>query len=223
MHIPNASQKDVLFKAGLEERKICFSLDDSESEVMEKITSDAVDSNHNYIGFPKLKTCGGFELLKCRQNCRELSIIDCQWNARNLKLYLGSQARIYVRPIQQQLSVEPVRDTCDEEQPQVHCHGCRQMCSVKKLREHLLVCDAEELPALDLNIKNIVSEQRDALDDQLPDLDLDEVFKSVVNTESIESLNTAILSNVTMTTCPSTSNENVTQEQVTDDSQRLIV
>lgn len=129
---PTTQQKEVNFKAGLGEKRICFSLDDNESAVMDKISSDIVPAtctsdNANgkkSLGFPQLKTSGGFELLKCRQNCRELCIIDCQWNAGTLKSYLGAQAKIYVRPIQKCLSTKPVNENSVPEQSQVHCHGC---------------------------------------------------------------------------------------------------
>jgi len=72
-------EKDTLFKAGLGPKKIQFNTEDSEDEVLDKISSDCIKDNET-IGFPKLKKCGRFELLKCHQNCRELTLIDCEWS-----------------------------------------------------------------------------------------------------------------------------------------------
>ncbi|VDH90130.1 Hypothetical predicted protein [Mytilus galloprovincialis] len=147
-------QKEVNFKAGLVEKRICFSLDDNESAVMDKIssdifpatcTSDNADGKKS-LGFPQLKTSGGFELLKCRQNCRELCLIDCQWNAGTLKSYLGAQAKIYVRPIQKCLSTKPVNENSVPEQS--------QMFTVRELRNHLQTC---------------ISQNSDSESDDLPD------------------------------------------------------
>lgn len=74
----NCTEKETNFKAGLGPKKICFSTNDTESEVMAKISSDAIDEKSENLGIPQLQTCGGFELLKCRQNCRDLTVIDCK-------------------------------------------------------------------------------------------------------------------------------------------------
>ena len=103
---------------------------------MAKIFSDAIDENSENLGIPQLQTCGGFELLKCRQNCRDLTLIDCEWNAMTLKKFLGNQAKIYVRPIQRSLSTDLVNEHSEQEQSKAHCHYCRQMFSVRELREH---------------------------------------------------------------------------------------
>jgi hypothetical protein len=167
--IPTAQQKEIYFKAGMAPKKICFSLNDTESEVMEKISSDALDEkseNKNmYLGFPQLQTCGGFELLKCRQNCRELNVIDCEWNAKTLKTFLGNQAKIYVRPIQRSLSTDPVNEHLEQEYSKVNCHHCRKMFSVRELREHVHVCESRA---------RLISEADS--EDELPDPHLIEVI-----------------------------------------------
>ena len=60
-------------------------------------------------GFPKLKNCGGFELMHCVANCRTLSVIECASSVRELKANVGNQPKIYLRPIQKDLSTAPVR------------------------------------------------------------------------------------------------------------------
>ena len=62
-------KKTVLMKVGLGAKKVQFDLDDEESDVMRKLESDDL-KNGETIDFPQLKSCGGFELMNCKQNCR---------------------------------------------------------------------------------------------------------------------------------------------------------
>ena len=61
------------------------------------------------LGFQQLKDAGGFELLQCQSNCRKLSMITCPWTVKDLKANLGTQSKIYVRPIQHNLSTKPLK------------------------------------------------------------------------------------------------------------------
>lgn len=59
--------------------------------------------------FPKLKKCGGFELLRCVPSTRDLELIPspvCH-SPRLLRNRIGT-ARIFIRPIQADLSIEEV-------------------------------------------------------------------------------------------------------------------
>lgn len=80
--MPSSSEKEILFKAGLGIRKIQFLTSDTEA-----VTSDMSIGSGQTIGFPQLNNCGGFELLKCTQDSRELSLIDCEWSGYQLKTY----------------------------------------------------------------------------------------------------------------------------------------
>ncbi|CAG2213685.1 unnamed protein product [Mytilus edulis] len=91
------------------------------------------------LGFPQLKQCGGFELLICRQNSRELNLVECEWNVRNLRCYLGPQAKLYIRPIQKNISVTAIKK-CSDAEAKVKCHNCLSEYSVRELREHLTKC-----------------------------------------------------------------------------------
>ena len=73
-------------------KKIKVYLEDDEQTVIGKITSETQDAAGFSIGFPQLKTCGGFELMRCATNCRDLSIISCAWNAKDLCSSLGGWA-----------------------------------------------------------------------------------------------------------------------------------
>lgn len=157
--IPTAEEKDVLFRAGLGANKIQFELDDGESDVIRKMSFDGL-KNGDTIGFPQLRNCGGFELLKCKQNCRELTLIICQWDVRSLKSCIGNQAKIYLRPIQHDLNTTPIKSNGGEETSvaKVHCKGCQNMFSVRELRTHVQTCtsenngdDSDELPDPGIN------------------------------------------------------------------------
>ena len=62
---PSAAEKQILFKAGLGLKKIKLDLEDDEQMVTDKIMSEIQDSTGNAMGFPQLKTCGGFEMMRC--------------------------------------------------------------------------------------------------------------------------------------------------------------
>ena len=70
--VPSATEKDILQSAGLGFKKIKLDLFDSEEAVFRKLTSDQKvdieDENAPTVGYPALKTCGGFELLSCIAN-----------------------------------------------------------------------------------------------------------------------------------------------------------
>ena len=143
---PSASEKQILFKAGLGLKKIKLDLEDDEQTVMGKITSETQDATGHPMGFQQLKTCGGFELMRCASNCRDLSTISCSWNAKDLRSSLGGgQGKIYLRPIQKSFSMCEVKEKC---------YMCNQEVLVRKLRDHLWSCTA----GLDSDGENLVSD-----------------------------------------------------------------
>ncbi|KAH3817794.1 hypothetical protein DPMN_119349 [Dreissena polymorpha] len=125
----------MLLKAGLGFKKIQFT---SEDNLMEKVCSDDKDENNECVGFPQLKHSGGFELLRCQANSRELTVIDCPWTVKGLKKFIGSQTKIYIRPIQQNLSTEPIRAETVEADIREACRNCGLMIPVQCLRSHCL-------------------------------------------------------------------------------------
>ncbi|CAB3983909.1 Arylsulfatase B [Paramuricea clavata] len=126
--IPNSIEKQILRNAGLGLKKIKFEVSDNAQQVVDTIMSDEKADNDEPIGFPQLRQSGGFELLRCLPNCRELRMIDCPWTVRNLKATLGSQSKIYARPIQRNFQL--VREKCQ---------GCQEDFM---LSEHLYTCTA---------------------------------------------------------------------------------
>jgi hypothetical protein len=74
-----------------------------ENELAEKLISNEKNEDGEFVGFPKLADGGGFELLRCTQNCRELTLIDCAWSTKELQKNVNPQVTIYIRPIQRNL------------------------------------------------------------------------------------------------------------------------
>ena len=140
--VPTASEKQILFKAGLGLKRIKFDVDDNEEAVVKKITASETEDGSvsaEVLGFPQLHNCGGFELMRCVANCRELVVIDGSWAVKELKANGGTQAKIYVRPIQKSLSTKPL---AAEKTSQVKekCISCDKELFVHELRKHSFVC-----------------------------------------------------------------------------------
>ena len=138
--VPTATEKQVLQKAGLGIKRIKFEIDSHEKAVLETITSSEVNSETGQtIGFSKLKECGGFELMTCVANCRNLSTLDCAWSVKSIKANIGGQSRIYVRPIQIDLSTTPLSEDspCEIKEK---CILCGQDVLVRNLRTHVYMC-----------------------------------------------------------------------------------
>ena len=140
--VPTSSQKQILYKAGLGIKKIKLDLDDVEQTVKDKITSDVEeDEVQTVVGFPQLRSCGGFEMMQCLPKCRDLSVINSSWSASALKSCIGGeQAKIYLRPIQKSLSTTPIDTNKNESSIKETCNICQQEFLVRELRSHVWVC-----------------------------------------------------------------------------------
>ena len=87
--------------AGLGERKVFIPNIRCSDTEFRKILIEA---------FPKLEGCGGFELMRCIPNSKELTPIPISTaqSPMMLKATIGN-GRVFVRPIQKNLSLEPVK------------------------------------------------------------------------------------------------------------------
>uniref|UniRef100_A0A8W8NRB8 HECT domain-containing protein n=1 Tax=Magallana gigas TaxID=29159 RepID=A0A8W8NRB8_MAGGI len=172
MKVPTSMEREVLFKAGLGYKKIQLCEEDKEDDMMEKLT--------NENNFYQLKNIGGFELLRCKSNCRELCAIDCPWTVSDLKAAVGSQAKIYIRPIQRSLSLkqtQPQKETTRKEK----CKGCKKEYPINDLRNHVKYCFlSKEFPESD-------EEQY-----ELPDPFGEENITNLYNIQMNESLQTPL-------------------------------
>ena len=130
--IPTRQEKMVLQKAGLGTKRICFLISDNEKDVQKKLEDE----------FPKLKNIGGFELLYCQSNCRDLKVVTSKWNVEVLKTVLGSQAKLYVRPIQKCIELTEEEN---QEEPEIKekCNNCQGLYSILELRKHVEECEVE--------------------------------------------------------------------------------
>ena len=126
--VPTATEKQVLQKAGLGIKKIKFEI------VVNSETGQT-------IGFSKLKECGGFELMTCVANCRNLSTLGCAWSVKSIKANIGGQSRIYVRPIQKDLSTTPLSEDspCEIKEKCIPVL-CGQDVLVRNLHTHVYMC-----------------------------------------------------------------------------------
>ena len=134
--VPNSQEKQILYKAGLGMKKIKFFPDDGEQEVYNKLTSADPENG----GFPKLKDCGGFELLQCTANCRDLEVLKCAMSVKELKNHISGQGKIYIRPIQRSLSTIPLPPQRNESKIKEKCSVCSDIFYVKDLRTPFLTC-----------------------------------------------------------------------------------
>ena len=130
-----ATEKKTLHQAGLGCKKIKLLVDDSEEAVLDKLTSDAKDEYGSTVGFPQLRTCGGFEMLQCLANCRDLSVIGSSWSVQDLKSALGGQATIYLRPIQKSLSTRSIEPKSSGSLLKEKCRWCQRAFLFSELRE----------------------------------------------------------------------------------------
>jgi hypothetical protein len=121
-------------------KKIKLQLNDSEEQVAEKILSADLNEENETIGFPQLRDGGGYELLQCLSNCRQLSLISCAWSVKELKANLG-QSKIYIRPIQKSLSTKSNQPETTVKVKQT-CNGCQKEFYMCELRSHLYSCTA---------------------------------------------------------------------------------
>ena len=95
----NKYERSLLAEAGLGEKVIAVP-DTSSIDEFKAVIEDA---------FPKLEGCGGYEILRCVPNSKDLELISpvISQTPRLLRGIIGA-GRIFIRPIQQNLSASPV-------------------------------------------------------------------------------------------------------------------
>lgn len=132
--VPTSSEKSVLYKAGLGVKRIQLDSDCTYEDMCKVLESN----------FQQLQHAGGYEFMKCKQNCRDLVQIDCVWTPYHIKSNLGSQMKIYLRPVQNNLDTTPLLDNLQDECiPKEKCKHCRQLINVRDLRAHLQICEID--------------------------------------------------------------------------------
>ena len=106
-----------------------------------KLTSEDPENG----GFPELKGCGGFELLQCTANWRNLEVLKCAMSVKELKNHISGQGKIYLRPIQRSLSAIPFVPQRNESKIKEKCSVCSDIFYVRDLKKHFLTCCASAL------------------------------------------------------------------------------
>ena len=167
----------MLLQAGLGCKKIKLLEVDTEEDVLNKLTSDAKDEFGNTLGFPQLRTCGGFEMLQCLANCRDLSVIVTSWSVHDLKSALGGQAKIYFRPIQKNLSTRFQEPKRSESLLKEKCRWCQKPFLFSELRDSMV---AATQPA-----NYVTSPSIQATNQQLGGEAVDDARRSISNLEDI--------------------------------------
>lgn len=186
--VPSSTDKEILQKNGLGNRKIQLMETSTSEEVMQKLIEE----------FPKLIEAGGFELLRCSPNCRNLVLLNCNWDTVSLRQNVGSQAKIYIRPIQNNLSIneiDTVKDKIEEK-----CIRCSYLINVRELREHLKIChdghQAATLPGTSLVENSVAPSLKDGQEaTSLPETDL---VGNSVTIDYVESDDLTLFINPTM-------------------------
>ena len=104
--VPSRVEKAFLEKEGLGETTISFPLDTTPSEFKKKLCAV----------FPPLLNSGGYELLHCIPNTKDLAVIPVTTSnpIANLQLNTG-KGRIYIRPIQENLRTSEDYEEIEEE------------------------------------------------------------------------------------------------------------
>ena len=89
--------KKKLSDAGLGEKRLQVSVNASAIDLHRAITT----------AFPKLEDCGGYTLLKCIPNSRNLQVLEpyTSHTPKSLRDVVG-QSRIYIRPLQKSISLD---------------------------------------------------------------------------------------------------------------------
>ena len=130
----------MLPQAGLGRKKIKFLEDDTDEDVLNKLTSDAKDEFGNTSGFPQPRTSGGFEMLQCLANSKNISVSGTFWSFCDLQSALGGQAKIYPRPIQKNLSTRSEEPKRSESLLKEKRCCCQKPFLLSEMREHSLQC-----------------------------------------------------------------------------------
>ncbi|XP_053386140.1 uncharacterized protein LOC128550670 isoform X2 [Mercenaria mercenaria] len=131
--VPSRQEKYRLHHAGLGEKRITFV----------KSTSKNDFENTLEEAYPKLRDCGGFELLRTPPGSRVALESILMPAGGYTSAYLADesalgQAMCYIRPIQKDLDTEKMRTELSE--PCQECLTCGDMIPINVLREHVEVC-----------------------------------------------------------------------------------
>ncbi|CAB3994772.1 PREDICTED: uncharacterized protein LOC107356592 [Paramuricea clavata] len=136
-------EKNSLQAAGLGRKTLTFGRTDDALAFVSKIETV----------YPKIKTGGGFELLRSGASNKEIILITPPPSGYTVPFLRESsgigQALIYVRPIQKSLQTDPAplfQDLASSstECPRVQCISCSTLLPVTEVRSHQLICGGQD-------------------------------------------------------------------------------
>ncbi|CAG2245232.1 unnamed protein product [Mytilus edulis] len=183
--IPIGEEKMVLLRCGLGSHRVTMDLYSSQEEFFNCLEKE----------FPQLKKSGGFELLRCAQNCRNLKVLECNWKPESIRQYIGQQAKIYLRPIQNDLETSPSTPEPNDDTYSVMCEFCDNKMNIRMLRDHLKICSARP----------------NSESDELPDPELSPRHSSTTEPSTSATSQSQTLASITPD-LQSTSNDNMTEQ-----------
>lgn len=79
---------------------------------------------------------GGFELLQCTPNCRDLKVLKHAIAVKELTNHISIHGKIYIRPIKRRLSTIPLAPQRNESKVKEKHSACSDIFYVKDLRKH---------------------------------------------------------------------------------------
>ena len=103
-NLPDCNERALLQIAGLGEKRVTILANSEAPEVYEELV----------VAFPKLSNAGGFELMRVPEGgSKQLEVIaapETGYTVSYLKAVIH-HAKIYIRPLQRDLCLEPVKET----------------------------------------------------------------------------------------------------------------
>ena len=92
------AEREALVEAGLGEKVTVPNISCSSQEFRDVLVAS----------FPKLEGCGGFDLLQCKPNSKELEVISLAVSqSPKLLKSVVANGRVFIRPIQKHLQLDP--------------------------------------------------------------------------------------------------------------------
>ncbi|XP_033110306.1 uncharacterized protein LOC117111504 [Anneissia japonica] len=133
---PRSEEKQLLIDVGLGEKTVFIPDINISPEQFCQVL---------YTYFAKLQDAGGFELLTCIGSERKLVTIRGKYTPQNIKDRLD-QGRIYIRPIQNSLNLDPVDSGVDVDSGLMQkCSKCQKEFPFNILKKHIERCSRMEL------------------------------------------------------------------------------
>ena len=93
-----------------------------------------------------MSSCGGFELLKWNRANNKLEVLEGRYDVKSLKTRMGSQCKIYVRPIQKDLVTTNIdSEISGASELKTLCMQCSRQFLISEMRKHMEECNATEI------------------------------------------------------------------------------